>query len=152
MTPDIQEWLDKAEGDWDTANRELRVRKNPDYDAACFHAKQSAEKYLKGRLIDAEIAFPKIHDLGVLLDLLLSVHPEWELLRPDAILLTQYAVFFLYPGRSADKPQARAAATASSRIRERVRHALGIRNGNGTFRKSNPPKSPRARRKSSRRK
>lgn len=48
MKPLTQEWFDKAEGDWVTAGRELRARKDPNYDAACFHAQQYAEKYLKG--------------------------------------------------------------------------------------------------------
>ncbi len=50
-----QEWVDKAEGDWATLLRESRARKNPNYDAACFHAQQSAEKYLKARLQEARI-------------------------------------------------------------------------------------------------
>jgi HEPN domain-containing protein len=44
------EWVDKAEGDFDTARRELRVRHRPNYDAVCFHAQQTAEKYLKAFL------------------------------------------------------------------------------------------------------
>ena len=41
------EWIAKAEGDWTTTGRELRARRSPNYDAACFHAQQAAEKYLK---------------------------------------------------------------------------------------------------------
>jgi hypothetical protein len=37
MNPLTIEWVDKAEGDL-TALRELRARKSPNYDAACFHA------------------------------------------------------------------------------------------------------------------
>jgi HEPN domain-containing protein len=43
MTPLTQEWVDKAEGDFITATRELRARKSPNFDAACFHAQQCAE-------------------------------------------------------------------------------------------------------------
>ena len=50
MKPITQEWIDKAEGDWATLMREYRARKNPNYDAVCFHAQQCAEKYLKARL------------------------------------------------------------------------------------------------------
>ena len=32
------EWVQKAEGDYDTARRELRLRRLPNYDAVCFHA------------------------------------------------------------------------------------------------------------------
>ncbi len=45
-----QEWINKAEGDWTTLMREYRARESPNYDAACFHAQQCAEKYLKSRL------------------------------------------------------------------------------------------------------
>ncbi len=45
MNPLTVEWVDKAEGDFTTALRELRARKSPNYDAACFHAQQCVEKY-----------------------------------------------------------------------------------------------------------
>jgi HEPN domain-containing protein len=63
MTPLTQEWANKAEGDFATASRELRSRKSPNYDAVCFHAQQCLEKYLKARLQEAGIVFPKTHDL-----------------------------------------------------------------------------------------
>jgi len=66
MKPLTREWIDKAEGDYASAQRELRARKLPNYDAACFHAQQCVEKYIKTRLQEADIAFPKIHDLGLL--------------------------------------------------------------------------------------
>lgn len=48
MQAATSEWLEKAEGDYITSQREYRARKNPNFDAACFHAQQCAEKYLKG--------------------------------------------------------------------------------------------------------
>ena len=42
MNPLTLEWVDKAEGDYLTANREYRARKAPNYDAVCFHAQQTA--------------------------------------------------------------------------------------------------------------
>lgn len=83
-----REWFVKAEGDYHTALREFRARKHPNYDAACFHAQQCIEKILKGRLLAYGIAFPKIHDLEVLLDLALTRQPLWEPMRVDAQLLT----------------------------------------------------------------
>lgn len=47
MKLSAKEWIKKAEGDFQTALREERARKQPNYDAACFHAQQSIEKYLK---------------------------------------------------------------------------------------------------------
>lgn len=82
MKPLTQEWFDKAEGDWVTAGRELRARKDPNYDAACFHAQQCSEKYLKERLQEEEIRFSKTHDLEILLDLLLFIESEWNIAHP----------------------------------------------------------------------
>ena len=70
------------EGDFATAGRELRARKNPNYEAACFHAQQCAEKYLKAILQEQSIPFGRTHNLIALLDLLLphgkhSVY-RWE--------------------------------------------------------------------------
>jgi hypothetical protein len=59
------------------AEKAYRARKNPVYDAACFHCQQCAEKYLKARLVEAGIAFAKTHDLLSLLSLVLPVEPGW---------------------------------------------------------------------------
>lgn len=55
--------------------REYRARKNPNYDAGCFHAQQCAEKYLKARLQEAGIHFAKTHNLLHLLNDLLLIEP-----------------------------------------------------------------------------
>jgi HEPN domain-containing protein len=57
MNPLTVEWVDKAEGDMAIAKRELRARKQPNYDAVCFHAQQCVEKYLKA-LLQEHIASP----------------------------------------------------------------------------------------------
>lgn len=69
MKPITQEWVNKAEGDFATAQRELQVQHMPNYDAVCFHAQQCIEKYLKAYLQEENIAFTKTHDLSVLLNL-----------------------------------------------------------------------------------
>ncbi len=63
MQPATTEWVAKAEGDYTTALRECRARTCPNYDAACFHAQQCAEKYLKALLQEDSMAFEKTHDL-----------------------------------------------------------------------------------------
>lgn len=127
MRPITKEWLDKAEGDFHSAGRELRARTHPNYDAACFHAQQCAEKYLKARLAEAGRSFPKIHDLSVLLDMILPELPLWKDMRLDVDLLSDYAVDFRYPGESATRHQAREAFSACRRIRQRVRRSLRLR-------------------------
>ena len=126
MKPLTKEWVDKAEGDFITARRELRARKAPNYDAACFHAQQCAEKYLKARLQEEGIAFSRTHDLATLLDLLLPVEPSWAVMRSDLDRLTSFAVEFRYPGTSADKAMARSAVAVCQDVRHRVRMSLGL--------------------------
>ena len=89
-----REWVDKALADLATARRELRARKQPNFDAACFHAQQAVEKLLKARLVEADIRFAKTHDLEQLLDLALPVEPLWESLRPTLNTLNSFAVNF----------------------------------------------------------
>lgn len=126
MTPETREWVEKAEGDHAVAGREFRVKKSPSFDAVCFHAQQCAEKFLKARLCEASAEFPKTHDLARLLTVLLPIEPAWELLRPAAETLTDYAVRFRYPGATADRRLAREALEYCTMIRERVRVSLGL--------------------------
>jgi len=81
-----RQWVKKAEDDFQSVQRELAARKRPNLDGACFHAQQCIEKYLKARLQEAGIAFPRSHDLGHLLDLVKAVEPLWECLRPGLIV------------------------------------------------------------------
>jgi HEPN domain-containing protein len=102
MKPLTSEWIEKAENDWNSLNREIRARKNPNHDAACFFAQQCVEKYLKARLVEADIYFKKIHDLTYLLELVKSIEPLWVAYEQEMRVLTDYAVEFRYPGASAD--------------------------------------------------
>ncbi len=120
------EWVQKAEGDYDTARRELRARRRPNYDAACFHAQQTAEKYLKAFLQECGAPFPKIHNLIELLEICLLQDVAFDVLRKPLVLLDRYAVRYRYPGESADRDEARAAIQAVRIIRVLVRAKLGM--------------------------
>ncbi len=126
MNPLTLEWIEKAEGDFATAEREFRARRSPNFNAACFHAQQCIEKYLKARLQEATIRFDRTHNLIVLLDLLLPIEPLWESFRSSLIILTNYAVAFRYPGESADKQDAREALTLCRVLRSEIRNSLGF--------------------------
>lgn len=67
MNPLTLEWVEKAEGDFITATREYRARKAPNFDAACFHAQQMAEKYLKAVLQEYAYPIPRTHSLADLM-------------------------------------------------------------------------------------
>ena len=103
-----------------------RARKAPNYDAACFHAQQCVEQYLKARLQETAIPFGRTHDLSALLNLLLSVEPSWESLRPHRRALTTFAVGVRYPGESADKAMAREALALCRTVRRHIRLSLGL--------------------------
>ena len=124
MKPLTVEWVSKAEGDFATVEREIRARKAPNYDGACFHAQQCAEKYLKARLSEADIAFHKTHDLVSLLDAVLTIEPMWDAFRESLAYLTDFAVFFRYPGESATRDTALKAARFIRAFRQAARDSL----------------------------
>ncbi len=126
MTPLTREWVEKAEGDYNSAWLLYRARRTPNYDGACFHAQQCAEKYIKARLQEANISFPKTHDLAELLNLAITVEPLWEALRPGATLLSRLAVEVRYPGRSVGKPEAKEAIAICRELRRIIRGSLGL--------------------------
>jgi HEPN domain-containing protein len=120
------EWLRKAEGDYATTGRETRARRHPNYDAACFHAQQAAEKYLKALLQEHGRPVPRTHSLVELLELCLPLDASFELIRDLLILLDVYSVRYRYPGESADRDEARTAYRAIRRVRDFVRQKLGV--------------------------
>jgi HEPN domain-containing protein len=126
MNPLALEWVDKAEGDFATAQRELRARKSPNFDAACFHTQQMAEKYLKAYLQNQDFAPPRIHDLVEILTLCLTINPALGLLEPDLKNLNAYAVQFRYPGQSAGKSDAQSAIKSAKLIRAHLRILLNL--------------------------
>ena len=121
-----REWVDKAEGDLGTAERELIVRENPNYDAVCFHAQQCAEKCMKALLQERDVVFGKTHDLLTLLDALRPAEPSLEELRGRLDVLTDYAVDPRYPGGSADEELAAEAIETAREARRRALLLLGV--------------------------
>jgi len=104
------EWIEKAEGDYNTALRESRARKSPNYDAACFHCQQCAEKYLKALLQERCV----------------SDFPEIELHRDALTVLDRYAVIFRYPGERAIKSDAQSALKMLREFRKFARNQLDL--------------------------
>ncbi|MCL5999441.1 MAG: HEPN domain-containing protein [Chloroflexi bacterium] len=126
MNPLTIEWVEKAEGDIATAMRELRARKRPNYDSACFHAQQCAEKYLKAFLQEKGVSFPKTHHLIELLVLCGPLDAAFDAQRNSLTLLDGYAVRYRYPGDSADKADAQLAVRTANIIRGFVRGKLDL--------------------------
>lgn len=127
MKAATRDWIEKAEADHLAAVDLARRRKIPLHDMVCFHYQQSAEKYLKARLEEEAIHFPKIHDLEAILTLTLAVEPLWAALSPAAKRLKPFGVLIRYPGNDASKAQALRALTDAKAIRREVRLSLGLK-------------------------
>jgi len=126
MNPLVDEWIAKAEGDFNTAQRELQVADAPNYDAVCFHAQQCVEKYLKAKLVSVGIEFEKTHDLGIILDMLVPLEPSWEELREDMDSLAGLAVEVRYPGYCSEAQDAAEALEIALRVRRIVRQGFEL--------------------------
>lgn len=127
MKPLTGEWVEKAEADFISAQREFRARKNPNYDAACFFSQQCIEKYIKARLQEADIEFGKIHDLVKLLELVSPAEALWESYRPTFRPISAYAANFRYPGESASKEDAAEVLKICRDFRKVARLSLGLK-------------------------
>lgn len=126
MRPETIEWIDKAEGDWHTANRENQVSDFPYFDAVCFHSQQCVEKYLKAWLVENAIYFPKTYHLPYLLELALPDLPRIEAYRDPLSRLAPYAVDLRYPGEKARGKSAKEALLDCSGFRLFLRQQFDL--------------------------
>ncbi len=134
MKRETVEWLQKAEGDYQVANREAKAE-SPVYDAVCFHAQQCIEKYLKAWLVENERNFPRTHDLIVLFDLCKDIVTELKPHRASLAFLTAFAVAFRYPGEAAMSEDAHEALQMMETIRALMRWRLGVESKPNTAKK-----------------
>jgi HEPN domain-containing protein len=120
MKPETSEWIDKAEGDWTVAQREMRTS-NPVWNVVSFLAQQCAEKYLKGFLEEQNIAFGRIHDLVVLLNSTGGLLPELDSHRQALAHLGTFGIATRYPGAQADRQAAEDSMKTAESVRTIVR-------------------------------
>lgn len=118
----VQQWLEKAEGDWRLSHRLLEDA-DPPLEAIAFHAQQAVEKYLKALLTWQQVEFPKTHDIKRLLELIGACDPDLAGYLSETTELTAYAVEYRYPG---DYPavtvsDAAGAVTMADLAREQIR-------------------------------
>jgi len=125
VTPEVQEWVSKAENDLTAAHR-LAKGGRPLPDQTGFFCQQAAEKYLKAFLVAASQAPPRIHDVDVLLEMCAAIDPAFDRLPPLLEGLTEFAVIYRYPGEWSDLTAARRALTQVEQVRTLVREKLGL--------------------------
>jgi HEPN domain-containing protein len=87
-------FLKKAESDLE--NLKMMMESGKSLDTACFHAQQTAEKYLKAFLCFHGVIFPKTHDIEELLDLCAAKGKQFSYLIEESVFLTDYAVELRY--------------------------------------------------------
>lgn len=119
-----QAWAVKAEADLATAEREVKVADDPNYDGVCYHAKECVLNYLKARLEEAEIPFPVTSHLVVLLELCLELEPSWESFREHLRFLTTAANQSLEPDSGINRKTAVQAVEMARNFRDTARNGL----------------------------
>jgi HEPN domain-containing protein len=120
------EWVKKAEEDFVSAVHLCRKRSAPVPNAVCFHCQQCVEKYLKAMLVEADIRFPKSHDLMLLQSLLKGTAPFLGEFIEKLERLNDYAVEFRYPSESATRNDAKTALANCRVVRKSIRQAFGM--------------------------
>lgn len=88
---EIARWTEKAEHDFMAAEHAMELAEEGLTDIVCFHAQQCAEKYLKALLPYRGVAFPKTHDLRLLLDMV-PIDVPLGLRREQVIPLNRYVI------------------------------------------------------------
>ncbi len=122
-----RDWVLKAERDCKVANGLIRSWESGFGDAACFHCQQAVEKYLKARIAELGVVFPRTHDLSTLLVLILPHDPLWQSFALACQTLNPYAVNIRYPGDDATKKEALVAQKFMKAIRREARISLGLK-------------------------
>ncbi len=89
----IRGWLRKARSDEVAMDASLGAGA---FDAACFHAQQAAEKYLKAFLIHGDVTFPFTHNLARLVEFCAGSDESFRSLTAVVAPLTPYAVELRY--------------------------------------------------------
>jgi HEPN domain-containing protein len=122
-----EEWVDKAEEDFDASDTLLYGRDEPIAAIVCFHCQQCAEKYLKAYLQEHSVEFERNHELMPLMNLCVDLDSEFKVLKRDLESVKRYAVAVRYPGIHVTKKSAEGAFRSAKRVRNFVRSKLGIK-------------------------
>ena len=120
-----RQWIEKAEGDFLTAEHTLCLGAECPTDTVCYHAQQCVEKYIKAFLTLEGTDFPKTHDIAELVALIPDAGAT-GLTAEQQERLTRFATVTRYPG---DYPpitlaEAESAVEIAKSVRARLRGCL----------------------------
>jgi HEPN domain-containing protein len=123
---ELKSWLTYAEEDYSAA-KTLYGLKKPLLTAVCFHAQQSAEKYLKALLILKDVDFPKTHDLPTL-NTLCNQNGILTGFDPQELAdLTKFAVQARYPGSQPTPEEAEETLEIAKAVRRFARSFMELK-------------------------
>jgi HEPN domain-containing protein len=125
--PLVQEWVEKAEGDFFTAQVLARYKKNLKADNLCWNCQQCVEKYLKAFLTRHRVSFERTHKLDVLYEACLHVDSDFRLIKNILDKADICPPNVRYPGSSVTEEMAREAFAATKQFRKFVRAKLGLK-------------------------
>lgn len=94
----VAEWVNKAQADLETAEREFTYQGHRNFDAVSFHAQQAIEKLMKAVLVRRGVTPRKTHDLDVLATELKAAGVVLPFSKVELVKLSMAAVHARYPG------------------------------------------------------
>ena len=98
----VQQWLEFANADLETADFLYEKQYPRQLEIICYHCQQAGEKAIKAVYIAKEIpgGIPRKHDLWFLLEQMKNVVDIPESIYDAAEKLDPYAIVFRYPGEN----------------------------------------------------
>ena len=120
-----KQWVLLAEEDLKNAEHTLKLTEDCPLTTVCFHAQQGVEKYIKALLVFKSIEFPRIHDIGELVQLL-PAGVGFPLSAEEQQRLTDYAVVNRYPGEwePLEREEGEEAVVMARKVRATIRKYL----------------------------
>jgi HEPN domain-containing protein len=123
--PVVEEWISKAEADWEWAQMTGAATNPRLRDGVVYHAQQCVEKLLKARLIQLGHTFRKTHDLDALSQSLQQVDASWSWDENELEDLTDAGVLNRYPGFNTSEDELQELMEIAGRLRQALLHRLG---------------------------
>ena len=124
MPKPVDEWITKAEGDFDVAQHELGRAGKRNFDAICFHAHQCVEKLMKAVLVAHGVSPEHTHNLVYLGTCVGKVIESWDADADELNWLTRAGTAFRYPGEWATDAHAEKAMAICERLRAELLRLL----------------------------